>query len=135
MIALQLMPSSSIVIKRARLTSAAAALRERVSACSTRRSSVVRSRWESMPHMILRKSPLQSTRIALEFRRYKLGASVSERNFDQRQAGVNNHTVALPACSVWISVLEVSVRRDIGQRTLNGTAPLFGLTLGETIVP
>jgi len=75
------------------------------------------------------------TRIALEFHRYKLAASVSERNFDQRQAGVNNHIVALPACSVWISVLEVSVRRDIGQRTLNGTAPLFGLMLGETIVP
>jgi hypothetical protein len=48
------------MISRARFTSAAGALRERLSACSTRRSYVVSLR-AFMPHIILRISMLQST--------------------------------------------------------------------------
>jgi hypothetical protein len=52
-IVFQLKPSSSIMISRARFTSAAGALRKRASDSNAWRSSVVRLRVD-MPHIVLR---------------------------------------------------------------------------------
>src|SRR5207249_4041061 len=57
----QLNPSSSMIINRARLTSAAGETRDRVNDTNARRSSLVRLKTDCMLHIVLLKSMLHST--------------------------------------------------------------------------
>src|SRR5437667_7566669 len=57
----QLNPSSSMIINRARLTSAAGETRDRVNDTNTRRSSLVRLKTDCMLHIVLLKSMLHNT--------------------------------------------------------------------------
>src|SRR5438876_9831384 len=57
----QLNPSSSMIINRARLTSAAGETRDRVNDTNARRSSLVRLKTDCMLHIILLKSMLHNT--------------------------------------------------------------------------
>src|SRR5438105_15530616 len=57
----QLNPSSSMIINRARLTSAAGETRDRVNDTNARRSSLVRLKTDSMLHIVLLKSMLHNT--------------------------------------------------------------------------
>src|SRR5438093_5748398 len=59
----QLNPSSSMIINRARLTSAAGETRDRVNDTNARRSSLVRLKTDCMLHIVLLKSMLHNTRI------------------------------------------------------------------------
>src|SRR2546428_2065916 len=58
----QLNPSSSMIINRARLTSAAGETRDRVNDTNARRSSLVRLKTDCMLHIVLLKSMLHNTR-------------------------------------------------------------------------
>src|SRR6266702_957768 len=60
----QLNPSSSMIINRARLTSAAGETRDRVNDTNARRSSLVRLKTDCMLHIVLLKSMLHNTRLA-----------------------------------------------------------------------
>src|SRR2546425_4226725 len=60
----QLNPSSSMIINRARLTSAAGETRDRVNDTNARRSSLVRLKTDCMLHIVLLKSMLRNTRAA-----------------------------------------------------------------------
>src|SRR5439155_17586334 len=57
----QLNPSSSMIINRARLTSAAGETRDRVNDTNARRSSLVRLKTDCMLHIVLLKSMLHNT--------------------------------------------------------------------------
>src|SRR5439155_27293634 len=57
----QLNPSSSMIINRARLTSAAGETRDRVNDTNARRSSLVRLKTDCMLHIVLLKSMLNNT--------------------------------------------------------------------------
>src|SRR5438552_11708927 len=57
----QLNPSSSMIINRARLTSAVGETRDRVNDTNARRSSLVRLKTDCMLHIVLLKSMLYNT--------------------------------------------------------------------------
>src|SRR5438128_7817966 len=59
----QLNPSSSMIINRARLTSAAGETRDRVNDTNARRSSLVRLKTDCMLHIVLLKSMLHNTSV------------------------------------------------------------------------
>src|SRR5207253_7402050 len=62
----QLNSSSSMIINRARLTSAAGETRDRVNDTNARRSSLVRLKTDCMLHIVLLKSMLRNTRSLLK---------------------------------------------------------------------
>src|SRR5205807_9786152 len=62
----QLNPSSSMIINRARLTSAAGETRDRVNDTNARRSSLVRLKTDCMLHIVLLKSMLHNTSLNRE---------------------------------------------------------------------
>src|SRR5437867_2590125 len=76
----QLNPSSSMIINRARLTSAAGETRDRVNDTNARRSSLVRLKTDCMLHIVLLKSMLHNTSL---YGRY-------EHQVVARQVGLNN---------------------------------------------
>src|SRR2546428_40308 len=65
----QLNPSSSMIINRARLTSAAGETRDRVNDTNARRSSLVRLKTDCMLHILLLKSMLHNTSFCRTFNR------------------------------------------------------------------
>src|SRR5207244_6953791 len=68
----QLNPSSSMIINRARLTSAAGETRDRVNDTNARRSSLVRLKTDCMLHIVLLKSMLHNTSLQ-KFATNKIG--------------------------------------------------------------
>src|SRR5436853_5653542 len=76
----QLNPSSSMIINRARLTSAAGETRDRVNDTNARRSSLVRLKTDCMLHIVLLKSMLHNT----SARRY-FSRTVTCRDIDERR--------------------------------------------------
>src|SRR5438034_11362899 len=72
----QLNPSSSMIINRARLTSAAGETRDRVNDTNARRSSLVRLKTDCMLHIVLLKSMLHNTS-PFNFAKQLLGNSVA----------------------------------------------------------
>src|SRR5207253_3876490 len=71
----QLNPSSSMIINRARLTSAAGETRDRVNDTNARRSSLVRLKTDCMLHIVLLKSMLHNTSATREQVRLMLNAA------------------------------------------------------------
>src|SRR5438445_2929940 len=67
----QLNPSSSMIINRARLTSAAGETRDRVNDTNARRSSLVRLKTDCMLHIVLLKSMLHNTSLTGRLSRNK----------------------------------------------------------------
>src|SRR5437660_2741359 len=87
----QLNPSSSMIINRARLTSAASETRDRVNDTNARRSSLVRLKTDCMLHIVLLKSMLHNTSMATY-----LGRS------GQKEGPVMQKTILL-LISLWLS--------------------------------
>src|SRR5947209_14642717 len=90
----QLNPSSSMIINRARLTSAAGETRDRVNDTNARRSSLVRLKTDCMLHIVLLKSMLHNTRNLLA-KCGRIEAIVSLPDHAFRKSGAQNKTSIL----------------------------------------
>src|SRR5437016_1357792 len=87
----QLNPSSSMIINRARLTSAAGETRDRVNDTNARRSSLVRLKTDCMLHIVLLKSMLHNTSFG-----FKLGT----RNSKPGTERLRDLEGSLPHCAI-----------------------------------